>query len=91
MGQLVGAQGQVKEAKKMQNTPTCDVPTSKRQTKKKKIFFRCQREDLLNCRGFEQLSSSSGWRFMAKKGRANLLARAVVKEWRYCALLRIRG
>jgi len=23
----------------MQNTPTCDVPTSKRQTKNKKMFF----------------------------------------------------
>jgi len=39
MGQLAGAQGQVKVAKKMQNTPTCDVPPSKRQTKNKKIFF----------------------------------------------------
>ena len=39
MGQLVGALGQVKVAKKMQNTPTCDVPPSKRQTKNKKIFF----------------------------------------------------
>ena len=39
MGQLVGALGQVKVAKKMQNTPTCDVPPSKRQTKNKKFFF----------------------------------------------------
>ena len=39
MGQLVGAQGQVKVAKKCKNTPTCDVPPSKRQTKNKKNFF----------------------------------------------------
>jgi len=43
MGQLVGAQGQVKVAKKMQNTPTCDVPPSKRQTKNKNIFFMLTR------------------------------------------------
>jgi len=34
MGQLVGAQGQVKVAKKCKNTPTCDVTPSKRQNKK---------------------------------------------------------
>jgi len=30
-------------------------------------------------RGFEQLSSYSGWRVITKKPRANLLARADVK------------
>jgi len=39
MGQSVGAQGQVKVVKKMQNTPTCDIPPSKRQTKNEKKFF----------------------------------------------------
>ena len=39
MGQLVGSQGQVKVAKKCKNTPTCDVPPSKPQTKNKKIIF----------------------------------------------------
>jgi len=48
MVQWVGAQGQVKVAKKCKNTPTCDIPPSKRQTKNKKIFFRCQLDDLLN-------------------------------------------
>ena len=36
MAQWVGAQGQVKLAKK---TPTCNVPPSERQTKNKYIFF----------------------------------------------------
>ena len=39
MGQLVGAQGQGKVAKKCKSTPTCDVPPNKRQTKNKKHFF----------------------------------------------------
>jgi len=39
MGQWVGAQGQVKVAKKCKNTSTCDVPPSERQTKNEKIFF----------------------------------------------------
>jgi len=47
MGQWIGAQGQVKVAKKMQKLPICDVSPSKRQTKNK-FFFRCQLEDLLN-------------------------------------------
>ena len=55
MGQLVGAQGQVKEAKKIQNTPTCDVPTSKRQTKKKKCFFDVNEK---TCWSVEDLNSS---------------------------------
>jgi len=39
MGQLVGAQGQVQVAKKMQKHPTCDVASSKHQTKNKKKYF----------------------------------------------------
>jgi len=39
MGQLVRVQGQVKVATKCKNTPTCDVPPRKRQTKNKKLFF----------------------------------------------------
>jgi len=48
MGQWVGAQGQVKVAKKCKNTPTCDVRPSERQTENEKRFFLCQLEDLLN-------------------------------------------
>jgi len=48
MGQLFGAQGQVKVAKKIQRHPHLWRSPSKRQTNNKKIFFRCQLEDLLN-------------------------------------------
>ena len=48
MGQLVGAQGQVKVAKKMQKHPHLWRFPRKRQTKNKQNFFRCQLEDLLN-------------------------------------------
>jgi len=46
MGHLVWAQGQVKVAKKCENTPTCDVPPANAKPKTK--IFRCQLEDLLN-------------------------------------------
>jgi len=39
MGQLVGAQGQVKVAKKCKNTPTCDVPPANAKPKTKKFVF----------------------------------------------------
>ena len=39
MGQLVGAQGQVKVAKKSKNTPTCDVPPANAKPKTNKIVF----------------------------------------------------
>ena len=67
--QWVGAQGQVKVAKKMQKHPH--------------LWRSPQQTPNQIRRGFEQLFSSSGWRFMAKKGRANILAnilaRTVVK------------
>ena len=70
MGQWVKVQGQVNVAKNLKTCPHCDVTSRKRQIKNYKRFFRSQLEDLLNaCKGFEQLSSSSGWRFLAKKGQ----------------------
>jgi len=72
MGQWVGAQGQVKVSRKCKNTPTYDVPPSERQTKNKIFFFDVNKKNCWIRKGFEQLSSSSGWWFMAKKGQANI-------------------
>ena len=43
------------------------------------IFFNLNWKTCRIRRGYEQLSSSSSWRFMAKKGHANILAHAAVK------------
>ena len=48
MGQLFGARGQLKVAKKMQKHPHMWRSPSKRQTINKNFFYRCQLEDLLN-------------------------------------------
>ena len=49
MGQLVGAQGQVKVAKKMQKRPHLwRSPQQTPNQKQKSFFFQCQLEDLLN-------------------------------------------
>jgi len=48
--------------------------------KSKKIFCNRTKKSCRIRRGFEQLTSYSGWRVITKKTRANLLARAVVKE-----------
>ena len=69
-----GAQGQAKMAKITQNTPACDVPPRKAQTKNKNFFFEFDSKTFCIPGGFEQLSSSSGWRFMAKKVPAPILA-----------------
>jgi len=54
-------------------------PPENAKPKTKKFFFDVNRKTCWIHRGFEQLSSSSGWLFMAKKWRANMLACAVVK------------
>jgi len=48
MAKWVGVQGQVKVAKKNNNTPTCSGLPSERQTESEKRFFLFQLEDLLN-------------------------------------------
>jgi len=72
MGQLAGAQGQVKVAKKMQKHPHLwRSPQQMSNQKQKNIFFDVNQKTCWIRREFEQLSSSSGWRFVAKKGRGS--------------------
>ena len=74
------AQGQAKMAKITQKHPYLwRSPQKTLNPKRKKFFFDFDSKTCGIRRGFEQLSSSSGWRFMAKKGGANMLARAIVK------------
>jgi len=48
MAHWVGTQGQVKLAKKTQNTPTCDVPPENPELESKNVFFQSKLEALLN-------------------------------------------
>ena len=48
MGQLVGAQSQVKVAKKMQKYSHLWHSPQQMPNQKQKVYFRCQLEDLLN-------------------------------------------
>jgi len=48
MGQLIGAQGQVKVAKKMQKHHHLWRSPQQTPNQKQKNFFRCQLEDLVN-------------------------------------------
>ena len=48
MGQLVGAQGQVKVAKKMEKHPHLWRSPQQTPNQTKKFLFGCQLEDLLN-------------------------------------------
>jgi len=69
----------VKVGQKNKNTPT--LRTSPRRTphQNQKLFLNRTKKTCCIRRGFEQLSSYSGWRVITKKTRANLLARAVIK------------
>jgi len=72
MGQWVRAQGQLKVAKNLKTCPHCDVPSRKSQTENEKRFFGLNQKTCWIHREFEQLSSSSGWRFLAKKRAGKL-------------------
>ena len=71
--------GLVKFGQKNKNTPTLWAsPRRTPHANQKNVFNRTKKTCRIR-RGFEQLSSYSGWRVITKKTRANLLARAVVK------------
>jgi len=75
----IGVQGLSKLVKKNKNTPTFRDPPRRTPYPNQKIFFNRTKTTCCIRRGFEQLSSYSGWGVTTKKARANLLARAVVK------------
>jgi len=66
MARWVGAQGQIKLVKNLKTPSFRTSPTENRKSKAE-IFFSTETRKLPDIRrGLEQLSSSSGWRFMAK-------------------------
>jgi len=73
--------GHVKVGQKNKNTPFVSLFQANPSPKSKNFyfFFHRTKKTCCICRGFEQLSSYSGWRDITKKRRVNLLARAVVK------------
>jgi len=71
--------GSVKVGQKIETPPLCEPLPGEPLTQIKKNFFNRTKKSCRIRRGFEQLSSYSGWQVITKKPRANLLARAVVK------------
>jgi len=81
MAHWESAQGQAKMAKITQKHPYLwHSPQEASNPKQKTFFLDVNQKTCWIGRGFEQLSSSSGWRFMAKKGRANMLVRDLCAE-----------
>ena len=80
-GPLDWRPGPVKVGQKTKTPPLCVPVPGEPLTQIKIFFFNRTKKTCCIRRGFEQLSSYSGWRVITKKARANLLARAVVKEF----------
>ena len=79
MAHRIGVQGPSKLVKKHKTPPLCEPLPGEPLTQIKKFFFNRTKNTCRIRRGFEQLSSYSGWRVVTKKPCAILLARAVVK------------
>jgi len=71
--------GLVKVGQKTQNAPHFAALSQANPSPKSKIFFNRTNKSFRIRRGFEQLSSYSGWRVITKKTSAHLLALLVVK------------
>jgi len=71
--------GPGKDGKNNAKTPLLVMFPPENFKPKTNFFFYILTPRLAESVVFEQLSSSSGWRFMAKKGGANMLARGIVK------------
>ena len=66
MAHWIGVQSQSNLVKNSKTPPLCDLPQQNPKPKSKKCFLIETRRFRIR-RGFEQLSSYSGWRVMAKK------------------------
>ena len=75
----IGVQGLSKLFKKNETPQLCEPLPGEPLTQIKNCSFNRIKKSCRIRRGFEQLSSYSGWRVITKKPRANLLAFAVVK------------
>ena len=78
-GPLDWRPGPFKVGQKNKNTPNLRASPRRTPHPNQKNFFNRTKKTCRIRRGFEQLSSHSGWRVITKQPRANLLARAVVK------------
>ena len=74
----IGVQGRSKLVKKTKTPQFASQSQANPSPKSKHFFYRTKKTCCIR-RGFEQLSSYSGWRVITKKPSTNLLARAVVK------------
>jgi len=82
-GPLNWRPGSVKVGQKTKNTPILRASPRRTPHPDQKLFYNRTKKTCRIRRGFEQLSSYSGWRVITKTPRANLLARAVVKGCAY--------
>jgi len=78
----IGVQGPSKLVKKNENTPLCEPMPGEPLTHIKNKINRTKKTCCIR-RGFEQLSSYSGWRVITKKARVTIVARVVVKGFVY--------
>jgi len=78
-GPLDWRPGPVKVGQKTQNTPILRASPRRTPHPNQKFFLNRTKKTCRIGRGFEQLSSYSGWRVITKKPCTNLLARTVVK------------
>ena len=69
----IGVQGPSKLVKKTKTPPLCEPVPGEPLTQIENFFFNRTKKSCCIRRGFEQLSSYSGWRVITKKARANLL------------------
>ena len=76
----IGVQSPSKLLKNTKTPPLCEPPPGEHHTQIITFFLNRNQKTCRIRRGFEQLSSYRGWRLIIKKTRANLLARAVVKN-----------
>jgi len=70
--------GPEKVGQKFKNTPTCDISPENSELESN-IVFSTKTKTFRILAGFEQLSSSNGWKIMAKKVPATIVAGAGVK------------
>jgi len=70
----IGVEGQSKLVKNPKTPPLCELLPGEPQPQIKKCFFNRTKKTCRIRRGFEQLSSYSGWRVVAKKVPATTVA-----------------
>ena len=81
----IGVQGASKLVKNRKQPHFASLPQTNPSPESKNFFFNTTKKSSRIGRGFELLSSYSGWRVITKKPRAHILALVGVKGLKICA------